>query len=208
MDKTATWYRRLYQWYEVSWLYNLHQLVMDPGRGPAVRRFLKNVPYQSVIDIGCGTGNWAHLAHGRYLGVDGSPSFIAACERRFCDDPQKNFTCADVRSLRVSEPYDLALLMSVLHHLSDDQAVQLVSWVAQNAHYFLILDMYPIHWNPLSRLLYAMDRGNYIREPEQQAALVWRNPAMELVKADSFYSWNPLTRHTLFLFESKAAAFR
>ena len=205
MDKQSRLYRKIYDFIERPWAFNLIQSIIDGGKGRQIRKFLKDVNFQSMVDIGCGTGNWAPVARGDYLGVDYSESFIEGCKKRYLNDPSKRFVQADVTTLAVSEQYDLALLISVLHHLSDSEATKLIDWVARNTRFLCVLDLYPIHWNLVSRWFYSMDRGNHIREPEAQTALVMKNPAMKLVKWGDYFCPNGLYRHTLFLFESADA---
>ena len=205
MNKSSCWYQWIFEAFEHSWVFNLNQIVLDPGKTRQIQRFLNGVPYRSTIDIGCGTGNWAKFGRDQYLGIDSSPSFIAACRRRYHGDSAKSFIEADAGSLILTQRYDLTILISVLHHLADDEALRLTAWVARNTRYFFIFDLYPVRWNPLSRLLYALDRGNYIREPSVQKQLILREPHLQLVKEDSYYSPNGLYRHSLFLFESSAS---
>lgn len=204
MNKSSAWYSRVSNALERSWLFNLYQIVADPGKRRQIDKFLHDVPYVSVVDIGCGTGNWASVARGRYLGLDTSASFIAASRQRYHHDPTKKFLHANAGSLVLPERYDLAILISVLHHLSDDEATRLVNWVARSARYFFVLDLYPVPWNPISRWLYAMDRGNYVREPSIQKQLILREPSLKLVKEGDYYCPNGLYRHTLFLFARAA----
>lgn len=202
MEKSSEIYRVIDRLFENSLVFNLNQVILDGGKKRQIKRFLADLPYRSVVDIGCGTGNWAKLANGKYLGVDTSPSFIAACQRRYKSDPRKEFLLADATSLALSEPFDLAILVSVLHHLSDPEVERLAEWVAQHARYFFVLDLYPNHGNPISEWLYRMDRGNYIREPEAQREMLLKEGQFRLIKQDDYFAPNRLYRHTLFLFES------
>ena len=191
----------LHRLFEHPRVFNINQVILDGGKSQRIKQFLADVPYRSVVDIGCGTGNWAKLAGAEYLGIDTSPSFIAACQRRYGDDPQKTFVKADAADLQTDRTFDLAILISVLHHLSDEQAHRVLQWIARHARHFFVLDLYPNPRNPISKRLYAMDRGDFIRSPEDQRALIEAHP-FDLVKADDYYSYNRLYRHTLFLYES------
>jgi SAM-dependent methyltransferase len=202
MDKSAAWYQRLDRLFDRAWVFNVYQALADGGKTRQIRRFLSDVPYASIVDIGCGTGNWASLARGRYLGVDTSAPFIEACRERYADDPDKRFVRADAATLAPTEPFDLALLISVLHHLPDDAVRRLLPWIAEHARYFFVLDLYPIPWHPIARVLYALDRGNHIRIPEAQQSLLADESRLRLVKASSYFAPSSLYRHTLFLYES------
>lgn len=206
MSTTAAWYRPLHDFFERPWVFNAYQALVDGGKRRQIRRFLADVPYASVVDIGCGTGNWAAVAKGNYLGVDLSPSFVAACRARYAGDPSKTFLQADVAALDLPERYDLAQLISVLHHLSDDEVRRLLAWVARSTRFFFVLDLYPMPWHPVARVLYALDRGDHIRTPEAQKRLILENPAFRLVKEKSYFAPTGLYRHTLFLFACDVAS--
>jgi SAM-dependent methyltransferase len=205
MNKTSRAYRRVFEALEHPWVYNLNQVFFGAGKKRHVTGFLRGLEYHSVLDIGCGPGEYVELARGPYLGIDTSASYIASCRRRFGNDPTKQFVHADATTITVPMRYDLALLNSVLHHLTDEETERLVAWVAHSARYLFILDLYPVPWNPLSRWFYSMDRGDYLRDVADQKALILRHPAMRLVKEGAKWSPNCIYRHSLFLFESVAS---
>ena len=202
MDKSSRLHRYVFEALERSWVYNLNQVFLGAGKKRQITGFLRGLEYQSLLDIGCGPGEYVELAHGPYLGIDTSESFIETCRKRFAGDPTKVFIHADATTVEVPGRYDLALLNSVMHHLTDEEMVRLVAWVARSSRYLFILDLHPVPWNPLSRFLYAMDRGHYVREIAAQKALVLQHPAMRLVKEGSAWCRNGVYRHSLFLFES------
>jgi SAM-dependent methyltransferase len=177
--------------------------ILDTGKERQIRRFLDGVPYESVLDIGCGTGTWSRFARGRYLGIDASPVAVARAEYRHGEDPLKQFVQADAAEFHLPVRYDLTLMISVLHCLSDEAVESILEWVARTSSYVFILDLYPIHWNPVSRWLYTLDGGSYIRTPQEQEQLLSSHPGLKLIKKDSYYCPNGLYRHTLFLYDSR-----
>ena len=86
----------------------------------AVERMIGRLHVSSVIDVGCGTGDYVQLfdpARVRYLGVDISEKMIAECRRLF---PGHRFAVADGDS--IDEPdssVDLVLSIGVLEYLPD-----------------------------------------------------------------------------------------
>ncbi len=202
INKTRGIYPYIDRLFESAWVFNANQILLDGGKARQIKRFLADVPYSSVVDIGCGPGNWAVVARGKYLGVDTSPSFIQASRRRYADDPDKTFELTDATRLVVNEPFDLAMLISVLHHLSEDEMDRVMDWVARSARYFFILDLYPNPKNPVSKFLYAMDRGNFIREPHEQERILTKGGQFRILKKSDYYSPPRLYRHTLYLLES------
>ena len=198
-------YRRLDDFFEHPAVFNAYQAIADGGKFRQIRRFLATVPYESVLDVGSGTGNWAQLARGRYLGIDTSASFIEGCLERYAEDPEKTFLLADAAEIEPAEHYDLGLMISVLHHLSDQKAEAILRRLVTVCRYVFILDLYPIPWNPLARAAYALDRGNFIRSKEEQRRLVQRVEGFHVLKDDDYFSPSLLYRHTLFLLSTPRA---
>ncbi len=86
----------------------------------AVERMLRRQPIESVLDVGCGTGDFAQLfdpARTRYLGIDISEAMIAECRRLF---PSHEFRVADGDSIAAPDgSVDLVLSIGVLEYLPD-----------------------------------------------------------------------------------------
>ncbi len=205
MKKTTHTPRFLREAFEHPWVFRLNQVLLDGGKTGPIRLFLEDVAYESVLDIGCGPGTWTKLARGPYLGIDTSPSFIRSARRRYHKRPDTAFVLGDATALEPERDFDLALLISVLHHLDDSEADRLLAWIARRSRHLFVLDLYPVTTNPVSRFLYAMDRGDYIRSPEAQAEIFLRRPEYRLVKQGDFFSLNRTYRHTMFLFEMSQA---
>jgi len=80
----------------------------------------------SVLDIGCGSGEYATRCAGPYLGIDLSERYIARAQRRF-PEANKAFRCVDVTTLwQEQRTFDVVLLVDFLHHLPDEAAVEIL----------------------------------------------------------------------------------
>lgn len=88
-----------------------------------VTEYLLDRPVRSVLDVGCGEGNWAAVLRGirpraRYLGVDGSEYAI----RRF--GARRNLrlgTLGTLDTLGLGGPFDLVLCLGVLNYVAPDE---------------------------------------------------------------------------------------
>lgn len=77
---------------------------------------------ESVVELGCGDGNQLSLArYPSYLGLDVSPTAVAACRARFAGDETKRFEL--LRDL-AGEVAELALSLDVVFHLVEDEVFE------------------------------------------------------------------------------------
>lgn len=204
VDKSRGLYPYIDRLFESAFVFNANQFLLDGGKTRQIKRFLSGLEFDSIVDIGCGPGNWAKIARGQYVGIDTSPSFIKTCIKRYSGDPRKRFIQADAAGITLGQTFDLAMLISVLHHLSDNEASRVCHWVALSTKYFFVLDLYPNPRNPVSRFLYAMDRGNFIREPREQERLLTKDNLFRVIRKEDYYCPNRFYRHTLYLLESRS----
>lgn len=78
---------------------------------------------RNVLDVGCGEGAWqphvrALRPRARYLGVDPSEYAVARFGR------ERNLRRAgfdELKSLRLTQPFDLVVCSDVMHYLQDDE---------------------------------------------------------------------------------------
>lgn len=86
----------------------------------AVQRMIAPLRVASVLDVGCGTGDYAQLFDSRrvrYLGVDISEKMIAECRLLF---PGHQFAVADGDAIdQPDDSVDLVLSIGVLEYLPD-----------------------------------------------------------------------------------------
>ena len=89
----------------------------------AVERMVTPLAPRSVLDVGCGTGDYAQLFDPnrvRYLGIDISEKMIVECARLF---PAHKFAVADGDSIdAANDTFDLVLSIGVLEYLPDPES--------------------------------------------------------------------------------------
>src|SRR5262249_46044409 len=103
------------------------RLIAGNYRDLYLREYVQPVSGQRVFDIGCGPGDiLADLPDVYYVGIDISSKYIEAARRRF--GSRGIFRCEPLAEAVVREPasYDIVLANGVLHHLTDDEARQLL----------------------------------------------------------------------------------
>lgn len=89
----------------------------------AVAEYLLDRPVRSVLDVGCGEGNWSTVLRGlrpraSYVGVDGSEYAV----RRF--GTRRNIrlgTLGTIGSIGLKGPFDLILCLGVLNYVAPDE---------------------------------------------------------------------------------------
>lgn len=89
----------------------------------AAAEYLLERPVRSVLDVGCGEGNWAAVLRAlrpraRYLGVDGS---AYAVQRYGARRNLRLGTLGTLDSLELGGPFDLILCLGVLNYVADDE---------------------------------------------------------------------------------------
>jgi trans-aconitate methyltransferase len=100
----------------------------NPGsrhRRRLVLDMLQDLPFASVLDIGCGNGALLRLLRGRFPrvralhGADLSPAVIDESRRRH---PEMSFSVLNIEKEHLPGTFDLITCCEVIEHLSDQQA--------------------------------------------------------------------------------------
>lgn len=118
------------------------------------------------LDFGCGTGAFAaEFPAGRYVGIDLSLGYL-----RFAGQYRPgSFVASSGDALAFADgSFDAALVLGVLHHLSDSVAraamAELARVLSPGATTLVMEDIPPPDGqNPAGRLMHAIDRGGHIR---------------------------------------------
>jgi 2-polyprenyl-3-methyl-5-hydroxy-6-metoxy-1,4-benzoquinol methylase len=126
----------------------------------------------SVLDIGCGIGQYASLTRGRYLGVDLNCAYVDHARRRRGDE-QHAFRCVDASELVAEgERFDLVLMVDFLHHLPEPAAVSVLATARElvSGH---VVSLEPVteQHNRVGRWFIDHDRGEYMRPHAELLAL-------------------------------------
>jgi ubiquinone/menaquinone biosynthesis C-methylase UbiE len=146
----------------ISWAryYDAVVAVMTLGRARSMRRLTVDLARissgESVLDVGCGTGDLTMLLRervgttGRVVGIDAAPEMITVAQRKSRRSRLKpEYLVAAVEDLPFGDgTFDAAVSSLMLHHLPDElkpQALHEVSRVLKPGGRLLIVDLTHTH---------------------------------------------------------------
>ncbi len=155
-----------------------------------------------VLDIGCGTGDFAHFVRGRYVGIDVDQVFLQAARQRV----GRGFVlAADGTRLPFRDgSFGVVLLLHSLHHLSDDQARAILREAMRvSTGGIIVVDPIPPRHPGLRSWLHRMDRGGHMRGLAEQLALL--GSVCEIAELRRFWSTTRLYEFTFLRCRRRAA---
>lgn len=106
-----------------------------------IMKEIKKINPKSILDLGCGTGNWANkFKDVKYLGVDISSKLIEYAKKRA---PGKKFIVDDIRTLnKVNEKYDLAFSYTAFLHVPEENMMEAVKAISRVAKKIIFIEPY------------------------------------------------------------------
>jgi ubiquinone/menaquinone biosynthesis C-methylase UbiE len=149
-----------------------------------VKKYICPKPGDKILDIGCGTADIIDsLPDVDYTGFDLNRDYIDSAVKRF--GKRGNFLCRGVSREMANElsQYDIVLATGVLHHLDDNEAIELLELarsVLKPTGRLITLDgCYIEGQSIISRYLLSIDRGKYVRTQQEYlnlASSIFPNP--------------------------------
>ena len=133
----------------------------------------------SVLDLGCGYGDFAELFAARcnYVGIDHNAGYIDVARERN-EGHGAHFYLADVADPIVAEhgPYDLVMMSGVLHHLASADVIHLSRLIASlltpSGRFVAIEPVFTSSQGLSARMVIAADRGRHVRDEDGYRHLV------------------------------------
>lgn len=130
---------------------------------------------ERILDLGCGTGDILDaLPTVDYIGFDHSADYIEEARAAYGDRGEFIVATSDgVEDL--ARDRSLAMMIGVLHHLDDDEALAALRLAAAkltDAGRFVSIDpTFVPGQSTIARILAKNDRGKHVRTPDEIAAL-------------------------------------
>jgi len=131
---------------------------------------------ERMLDIGCGPAAILHyLPRVDYCGFDHSATYIESARRQF--GARARFFCADVGTIREYGvgPFDIAIAISLLHHIDDAAALDMLAKVREAlvpGGRLVTADPCFFKGQPwITRLVVANDRGMNVRRFDEYLTL-------------------------------------
>lgn len=107
---------------------NKHSFVWQYGE--SLIELLSPQKGESILDLGCGTGQLAQkiaISGAEVIGIDQAPSMIEQAQKNY---PDLKFTVADARNFEFSQPFDAIFSNAALHWVKEPKQVIKCIWQA------------------------------------------------------------------------------
>jgi len=141
-----------------------------------IKEYVKPKYGDKILDIGCGPGDiLKYLPHVEYLGFDINRRYIEKATKKFGN--RGRFICKKLsRELREEfSDFDIVLATGILHHLDDDEAIQLfklaLSALNPGGRLITLDGCYMKEQSCLATFILSKDRGRYVRTKDEYVTL-------------------------------------
>lgn len=177
MAQLSTGLRRVLS---VPRIYDLFQTVIGARRfyEEYVSLFVNPFPGAKIIDIGCGTSAILEYLPPsvNYIGFDLSSEYIRLAKARY--GSRGKWYCSSVSNMPISEigTFDIAMANGVLHHLDDQEVLQLAKFAEKSLKplgRFCSYDgCFTENQSIIARYLISRDRGQNVRTQSAYLSLI------------------------------------
>ena len=166
--------------------------------------FLKRVVKTSgkTLDVGCGTGEFCKVIEGEYTGIDLNEGHIRYASKKYGNKKRK-FLVMDARKIFFpKKEFNHSLIINMMHHCPKEDFIEVLrSSEKVTRDQIIILDMVPPKYNPISKALYKLDQGKYIRTLGEQLNII--KDVLNVEHYSVFKSPRRLYKHSLIVCSPK-----
>ena len=189
------------RFFDSPYTFKIIRSLLELGNTAELRLLRRHIrPSEKVLDIGCGTGDFSVVSES-YHGIDMNGRFVAYATKRY----PKDFRVMDATHLAFrNKAFDTTLLLSMLHHFPENTLREILKESARVSHRLIVVDLVGKN-NPISRLLYALDRGDHIRSFKEQKRIV---SSFFFIEKALIFDASPLYRHSFIVARPKKTIMR
>ena len=163
---------------DTPFLFNLVRSILIGGKTKMYTQIKNAVnanPNSRILDVGCGTGEFAFLFNESvdYTGIDLNKHFLAHASLTYKNQNKRFIQMNAAKMDFKQKEFDIVLLLSFMHHFPGETLNKILKEVNRVAKSrIIVLDPIPRKYNPLSKLFYALDRGDFIRNKKEQLTVL------------------------------------
>jgi SAM-dependent methyltransferase len=131
-------------------------------------------PNLTILDVGCGPGDYSQWYAGIYTGIDISEQYIESASSKYLN---ASFIVCDATDYDLtqggSKSWDVAVSIGLYHHLPDDDVLKSIkvtlNHLKPQGKFYIFDAILPITFmaNPLGYVLRKLDRGKFVRSYEE-----------------------------------------
>lgn len=170
----------LYNWVQKIIANPLHRQV-----GELIKSKIPDVYGNSVLDIGCGLGNYSLLfTNAKYTGLDADSNYIDHARKIFAK-PNVSFLVENAVAPQGLPSFNYIFSVGLYHHLSDKDTITSLGKLRSqliDGGFMLIFDaVYPKNFNIPGYILRRLDRGKYVRTFGEYSRLLQKNFKTEYI---------------------------
>lgn len=179
MDHISSGIRSLLN-FSIAYNFFLKFVGYDKALQELVNTHIKPFQNAKILDIGCGTSMILNYlpSHIDYHGFDMNEKYINKSRKKFSNNKNYKFINARVSKNTITDlgAYDIAIAISILHHLNDNEA----NYLFQNAYLALKPGGRLVTYDPIKlpnqtwfiKTFNMLDRGKNIRDLDQYKSLI------------------------------------
>lgn len=165
---------------EAPAIYNFFQKMVgaQQGRLKLIQQIIAPIVKARILEVGCGPGinSEGFPKNISYVGCDISQSYINHAKQHYGDHAEFYATpVGKLRELQL-EPFDVVIALAVLHHLSDENIINLCDEVADlltPGGFFVTADpCFSVDQSRFENFIASCDRGQHVRYPEEYSKLL------------------------------------
>lgn len=101
---------------------------------------INSINSESILEIGCATGNLAQFLNGRYLGFDKNEDCVQIAANK---NPDKTFKAGDIRNIRrtKNQSAQTVVAMAIMKHFGLEEWDEIMKKIISLADSYVIFDM-------------------------------------------------------------------